>query len=60
MIIVKMIQCNEGEELIDLTIGNLYQGWFSEDDSTFVVDKDDAGEESELYFGEYEVVTDAE
>lgn len=60
MIIVKMIQCNEGEELIDLTIGNLYQGWFSEDDSTFVVDKDDAGEQNELYFGEYEVVTDAE
>jgi hypothetical protein len=52
---VKLVKCNEGEGLPDLTIGKVYEGWFSET-GIFAVDKDDVGEQNELYIGEFEVV----
>ena len=56
---VKFIKCNEGEELIDLTLGKEYFGWFSDEPGVFTVDEDDVGQQNELYDGEYELVLEA-
>jgi hypothetical protein len=57
--LVQLVRCNEGEELYDLTIGNTYvvQG---EGENGVIAIIDDAGDPSELYEGEYEVVEDIE
>lgn len=56
MIKAKLIKCNDGEHLLDLTVGKVYEGWLDDEDSTFTVDKDDRGDQNELYEGEYEIV----
>ena len=53
---VKLVKCNEGEHLIDLTLGKEYYGWFSDEPGVFTVDEDDVGQQNELYDGEYELV----
>ena len=55
---VKLVKCNEGKLLIGLTLGKEYLGWFSDEPGVFTVDEDDAGDQNELYDGEYELVSE--
>lgn len=57
---VRLIKCNDGEELgDDLTLGKVYtcfqiaKTWKGDDVAGII---DDAGEDNELYEGEYEIV----
>lgn len=57
--LVQLVACKEGETLWDLTIGKTYvvEG---EGENGVIAITDDAGDPSELYEGEYEVVEDIE
>lgn len=52
---VRLIACNEHEVLLDLTLGNVYEVSGGKVGGVLAI-TDDAGDDSELYFGEYEVV----
>jgi len=60
---VKLVKFNDGESTLGLTVGNIYQvvdtyKFPGSNKLVVTIDKDDDGDENELYEGEFEVVTE--